>query len=203
MQDLTSIYNKGDSFQKYLSSYSERLNDLLRNIDYKEIDKIIELFQEARQNGKTIYLMGNGGSAATCSHLSEDISLGAFKPGKKPFKTICLADNTPYITALGNDIGYENVFLGQLRCLMEQGDIVLGISGSGNSPNLIKAIEYANQNGGISIGILGFDGGKMKKICKYNITVESEKGLYALVEDIHMILAHMISTFLLLKLEEE
>ena len=202
MQDLKSIYKKNDSFTEYFKNYTTKLSSILKKLESKDVKKVIQLFQDARNNEQTIFLIGNGGSAATCSHFSEDTSFGAYNPDKKPFKTICLADNSPYITALGNDIGYENVFLGQLRCLMQKDDIVVGISGSGNSPNLIKAIEYANKNGGITIGMLGFDGGKMKDICQYNVIVETEKGLYAIVEDIHLILTHMISSFLLLKQNE-
>ncbi len=203
MQNLSKIYTGCNSCKDYLDKYLKYLTKVFEDIDCSAIEKIIDIFQNARVNDKTIFLIGNGGSAATCSHFSEDLSFGAFVNGKKPFKTICLTDNTSYITALGNDIGYENIFSGQLRCLLKEGDVVVGISGSGNSPNIIKAMEYANQHGAITVGLLGFDGGKMKDICKYNIIVKTEKGMYGPVEDMHMILAHMISTYLLLKQNEE
>ena len=203
MQNLSNIYNGCKSRRDYLDRYLKYLSRVFEDIDFSDIEKIIDIFHNARINDKTIFLIGNGGSAATCSHLSEDLSFGAFVNGKKPFKTICLTDNTSYITAIGNDIGFENVFLGQLRCLLEKGGVVVGISGSGNSPNIIKAMKYANQNDAITVGLLGFDGGKMKDICKYNIIVKTEKDMYGPVEDMHMILAHMISTYLLLKLNEE
>jgi D-sedoheptulose 7-phosphate isomerase len=164
---------------------------------------IINLLLEARERDNTIFLIGNGGSAATCSHFSEDLSLGTYEEGIKPFKTISLTDNTPYITALGNDIGYENAFLGQIRCLLNKDDIVIGISGSGNSLNLIKALKYANEKGATTIGLLGFDGGKMKDICSHNVIVETKRGMYGPVEDMHLILVHIICTFLMYKIKEQ
>ena len=201
MNDLKEIYFNCPSGKEYTKRYVKYLSELLSNIGFEDIEKVIKLFQDARNNGKTIFFAGNGGSAATCSHFSEDLSLGAFINGKKPFKTISLTDNSPYVTALGNDIGYDDIFVGQLRCLMNKGDIVVGISGSGNSPNLVKTMEYANAHGGITVGLLGFDGGKMKDLCKYYIHVKTKKGIYAPVEDIHLILAHIISTYLMFKVE--
>lgn len=203
MNDLKDIYLDCPSGKKYTQRYVKYLSELLSNIDLGNIEKVIKLFHDARANGKTIFFVGNGGSAATCSHFSEDLSLGAFVDGKKPFKTISLTDNSPYITALGNDIGYDDIFVGQLRCLMNKGDVVVGISGSGNSPNLVKAMKYTNAHGGITVGLLGFDGGKMKDICKYCICVKTKKGAYGPVEDMHLIIEHIISTYLMFKVEEE
>ena len=203
MNDLKEIYSGSSSGKDYTLSYVKYLSELLTNINLQSIEEVIKLFQDARVNGKTIFFAGNGGSAATCSHFSEDLSLGTFVKGKKPFKTISLTDNNPYVTALGNDIGYDDVFVGQLRCLLDEGDIVVGISGSGNSPNLVKTMEYANAHGGITVGLLGFDGGAMKNLCKYCIHVKTKKGVYGPVEDIHLILAHIISTYLMFKVEEE
>lgn len=197
MNDLKEIYSSSSSGKEYTLSYVKYLSELLTNINLQSIEEVIKLFQDARVNGKTIFFAGNGGSAATCSHFSEDLSLGTFAKGKKPFKTISLTDNNPYVTALGNDIGYDDVFVGQLRCLLDEGDIVVGISGSGNSPNLVKTMEYANAHGGITVGLLGFDGGAMKNLCKYCIHVKTKKGVYGPVEDIHLILAHIISTYLM------
>lgn len=202
MQNLGKIYDGTKSCKDYLISYMNYLSSVFKKFDCESIEKIIVILHNARINGNTIFLIGNGGSAATCSHMSEDLSFGAFVEGEKPFKTICLTDNSPYITAIGNDIGFENVFLAQLKSLMQKGDIVLGISGSGNSENIVKAMDYANKNGAITVGLLGFDGGKMKDICNHNVIVKTEKGMYGPVEDLHMILAHMISTYLFLKLKD-
>ena len=202
MNDLSDIYNGCKSVKEYSNRYLNFMSNLFSTIDLSRIDKVIDIFLQARKKEKTIFLIGNGGSAATCSHFSEDLSLGTYSEGIKPFKTISLTDNTPYITALGNDIGYDNVFLGQLRCLLTKEDVVVGISGSGNSPNLIKALEYANLKGAITIGILGFDGGKMKNLCKHNLIIKTKKGMYGPVEDMHLIIEHIICTYLMYKIKE-
>ena len=202
MNDLSDLYDGCKSIVDYSKKYLNFISNLCLSIDFNEIDKIINAFLLAREQEKTIYFIGNGGSAATCSHFSEDLSLGTFSEGIKPFKTISLTDNTPYITALGNDIGYENTFLGQLRCLLNKGDIVVGISGSGNSPNLVKAFEFANSKGATTIGLLGFDGGKMRDLSKYKLIVKTKKGMYGPVEDMHLIFEHIICTYLMYKIKE-
>jgi D-sedoheptulose 7-phosphate isomerase len=201
MNRLEDIYSGTQSVGEYAQRYSNYLTDLLKNIDIHSIEEIVKVFQNARSDDKTIFFIGNGGSAATCSHFSEDLSLGAFIDKKKPFKTISLVDNTSYITALGNDIGYGDVFTGQLRCLLNRGDVVVGISASGNSPNIVNALRYANSHGGVTVGIIGFDGGKMKEICQHYIQIETKKGVYGPVEDLHLILVHIISTYLMYKIQ--
>jgi D-sedoheptulose 7-phosphate isomerase len=196
MNKIEEIFSMAKSGEDYAKRYVSYLSELLQDIDFKAIEKVIEVFQNARANGKTIFFAGNGGSAATCSHFAEDLALGTFIAGKTPFKALSLTDNVAYVTAMGNDEGYENIFVGQMRNLFTTGDVLVGISASGNSPNVIKAIEYANDNGGISIGLLGFDGGKMKEICRHCIHINTMKGEYGPVEDIHLILGHIISTYL-------
>jgi len=202
MNDLSDIYNGCKSIKDYSNKYLNFISNLCLNIELGEIDKVVNVFFKARKNEKTIFFIGNGGSAATCSHFSEDLSHGVYCEGKKPFKTISLTDNTSYITALGNDIGYDNIFFGQLRCLLNKEDVVVGISGSGNSPNLIKALEYANLKEATTIGILGFDGGKMKNLCKHNLIIKTKKGMYGPVEDMHLIILHILSTYLMYKIKE-
>ena len=203
MNDLGELYSPTLSAQDYTLKYIKYLSELLSDIDFQSVEEVIKVFQDARSNGKTIFFVGNGGSAAACSHFSEELSLGTFMEGKKPFKTLSLADNITYITALGNDIGYEDIYTGQLRCLLNKGDIVVGISGSGNSLNIIKAIDYSNSNGGITVGLVGSDGGKIKDICQYCIHIKTKKGVYGPVEDVHLILEHIISTYLMFKIREE
>ena len=196
MNKIEEIFAKAQSGEDYAKQYVSYLSELLRNLDFKTIEKVIDVFQNARANGKTLFFTGNGGSAATGSHFAEDLALGTFIAGKKPFKALSLTDNVAHITALGNDEGYENVFVGQMRNLFTEGDVLVGISASGNSPNVVKAIEYANDNGGISIGLLGFDGGKMKEICHHCVHIKTMKGEYGPVEDIHLVLGHLITTYL-------
>ena len=203
MNNLQDLYFDSKSIQKYAKRYFNYLSEIQSNIDLQEIEDVASVFNEARSNGNTIYFIGNGGSAATCSHFSEELSLGAYTVDKKPFKTLSLTDNTAYISALGNDIGYGEVFTGQLRCLLKKGDVVVGISGGGNSENIVNAIEYANTHGGITIGLVGSDGGKLKDLCHYCIHVKTKKGVYGPVEDIHLIIEHVISTYLMFKISEE
>jgi len=203
MNKIEEIFSKSQSGEDYGKHYVSYLSELLLGLDFEAIEKVIEVFQKARANGKTIFFIGNGGSAATCSHFAEDLSYGTQMEGKEPFKALSLTGNVAHMTAIANDGGYENIFVGQLKNLFEQGDVIVGISGSGNSLNVIKAIEYVNSNGGISIGLLGFDGGKMKEICHYYIHVKTMKGEYGPVEDIHLILGHLITTYLKSKIRGE
>lgn len=196
MNKIEEIFSKSQSGEDYAKNYVSYLSELLVNLDFKTIGKVIEVFQDARTNGNTIYFVGNGGSAATCSHFAEDLAWGTKTKGKKPFRALSLTNNVAYITALSNDIGYESIFVEQMKNLFKERDIIVGMSASGNSPNVIKVIEYANDNGGISIGFLGFDGGKMKKICYHCVHVETAKGEYGPVEDIHLALCHLIITYL-------
>jgi D-sedoheptulose 7-phosphate isomerase len=139
--------------------------------------------------------LGNGGSAATACHFANDLGVCASPEGKTPFRAISLASNMAYVTCLANDMGYDDIFSGQLRNFMQPGDVVVGISASGNSPNAVNALDYANKNKASSVAIVGFDGGLMKQKANYVIHVKSEKGEYGPVEDVHMVLDHLISTY--------
>ena len=203
MNKLDRLFTGSPSGSDYAKRYAANLSDLLANLDIQAIEKVVEEFLKARDGGNTIFFVGNGGSAATCSHFAEDLALGTFINEDKPIKALSLTDNNVFITALGNDEGYDNAFVGQLRALFNTGDILVAISGSGNSPNLLKAVEYANKKMGITVGITGFDGGKLKNICRYCVNVETGKGEYAPVEDIHLAIGHIISTYLVYKMREE
>ena len=180
----------------YAGNYIKRLIDLLNNLNHQEIERVIELFIDARERDSTIFFLGNGGSAATACHFANDMGVCASPEGKKPFRAISVAANMAHVTCLGNDIGYENIFTGQLRNLMRPGDVVVGISASGNSPNAVNALDYANLNHAASVAIVGFDGGIMATKAKFVIHVKSDKGEYGPVEDVHMVMDHLISTYL-------
>ncbi|MEK7203620.1 MAG: SIS domain-containing protein [Patescibacteria group bacterium] len=188
------------SFSRFFKKYTENFFDLVKSIDIDSIKKLAEVLLEAREREATIFVIGNGGSAATASHFAEDLALCAGAGKDKPFRTLSLTDNTSYISALGNDEGYEKIFVGQLRNLYRPGDILIVFSGSGNSPNLIKAIEYVNSKDGDAFGILGFDGGEAKRICRQAIVIDSPKGHYGPVESLHLFLIHIISNYLFSRL---
>lgn len=158
----------------------------IKNLKKKQrkIEKIVDVLMKAGQNGNMVFLLGNGGSAATASHLAIDLS----KIGN--IKTIALTDNIPFITSCSNDKNFSMVFKDQLKILAERGDVVLGISVSGKSKNIIEAITYAKENGCITIVLTGFEGGKLKDIADVCLIVETEMQHG---EDMHLLLGHIIT----------
>jgi D-sedoheptulose 7-phosphate isomerase len=176
--------------ENFFLDYFQHLKDALDNIDLSTFEKINKLLFDALKNGRQIFTMGNGGSGSTAAHLVCDLNKGVCFGRRKKFRAICLNDNMPTILAYANDVSYSDIFSEQLKNFMHDGDIVIGFSGSGNSKNVIKAIEYANKNSGITIGFSGFDGGKLSKIAQYALTApinDMQKS-----EDIHLILCHLI-----------
>lgn len=180
---------------EYAAKYLNRLVALIGELDLGAIGTIMELMARVREKQSTVFFMGNGGSAATANHFANDLCVSASPDGCVPIRALSLASNIALITCIGNDFGYDKIFVNQLKNLMRPGDIVIGISASGNSQNVIQALQYADSNGATSVAIVGFDGGQMKKIAKYVIHVRSEKGEYGPVEDIHMVLDHLMSTY--------
>lgn len=178
---------------QFAQDYFNNLSKIFSELDYAVIEKIAAAFESARAHSKRIFFVGNGGSAATASHFANDMSSIPIEP---PYKAISLSDSVPALTALGNDTGYENVFAGQLKNLFEPGDLLVALSASGNSPNIVKALEYVNSKGGITIGLGGFDGGKMKGLSKIFLHVKTPKGAYGPVEDVHMVMDHLITDYL-------
>ena len=179
--------------KKYLQELEKTL-DAMEDDLVKKMDLLATILLNARNNKKTIFIMGNGGSASTASHFASDLAKGTIVPGFPRFKVVALTDNIPTMLAWANDASYNDMFIEQLKNLMEPGEVVIGISGSGNSMNIIKAIEYANTNNGITIGISGYDGGKLLKCAQENIHVPS---MYMQrVEDIHLILEHLLTSLI-------
>jgi D-sedoheptulose 7-phosphate isomerase len=196
MNKVTELFVGTKTPSDFARGYLTYLGNLFNDLSEKEIGKFIEIVLEARETGKKLFFMGNGGSAATADHFVNDISIGTRTTGK-PFKAYSLSSNVAVITALGNDNGYEDIFVKQLEALMSPGDVVIAISASGNSPNVVKAIKYANEKGATTIGLTGFDGGKLHEISQYKVHVPTSKGEYGPVEDIHMIFDHILGNYLL------
>jgi D-sedoheptulose 7-phosphate isomerase len=196
MSKLEDISSKAGSAAEFAKSYIGHLAVVMTRLDFREVARVIDLFLEARSKGNTIFFFGNGGSAATAAHFANDLGFCASPEGRRPFRALSLSSNTSFITCLANDIGFDNVFSWQLRNLMVPGDVAVAISASGNSPNVVKALEYARENGGIPVALVGFDGGRIKQIAQYCIHVETDKGEYGPVEDVHMILDHLITNYL-------
>jgi len=178
---------------KDVHEYIISLKNLIDDINPEEILKVIEVLQKAHKAKNKMFIAGNGGSAATANHFACDFGKNAIKDDENRFKIISLSDNSSVITAYGNDNGYENVFSEQLKNLMEPEDVLLVISASGSSPNIIKAVEYAKKNGGVVIGLSGFHGGKLREMADININVASDQ--YEPIEDLHLIITHIIVTW--------
>jgi len=179
--------------ERFARAYFHYLAYLMDRIDTGAIRRFVSLLEEARENGDTCFFIGNGGSAATASHMANDWNTITLKDRSgKPLRALSLVDNIPALTANANDYGYENIFVEQLKTHYRPGDKLVVISASGDSSNLIEAVRWFKKSGGTVVGLLGFDGGRLKGMCDLIIHVETEKGEYGPVEDIHMVLDHLI-----------
>ncbi len=177
----------------FTEQYKQDLFDALNKIDLAKIEQAIEWLKEARAAGKAIFTCGNGGSASTASHFATDIVKGASYGRDARFRIIPLTDSLSTMTAYANDVSYDAVFVEQLKNFAQPGDVVMGISGSGNSPNVLRAIEYANSIGCKTIGLTGRDGGKLGPMVGLNIQVPVHH--MGRIEDGHMIVTHMLAYY--------
>lgn len=184
--------------KEFAAAYFERTKDVLDSIDLDKLEQVVELMLATVQQDKQIFVFGNGGSAAASSHFLCDINKGVSLPLDRKFRVICLNDNVPILTAYANDISYEEVFVGQLRNFLDEGDMVIGVSGSGNSPNVLKAMEYARSKRAHTVGITGFDGGKLARIADVSIIAKIHDMQHT--EDMQTVLTHVIMRILCLKL---
>lgn len=173
-----------------LNAYREREIAVLNSLDLNSVNQVMNVLEDARLHGKRIFICGNGGSAATASHYCCDFNKGVSENQNDKYNFECLNDNIPTLMTVANDIGYEEVFRFPLKNKMKSGDILIGISGSGNSKNVVNAMEYAKSIGGTTIAIVGYSGGKMKEMADYNIHVNIND--MQISEDIHMMLDHMM-----------
>lgn len=188
--------NRTKQLTDYLQDYSARLTAVLAEIDTEKLGEVVSAMVRAFKDGNTVYIVGNGGSAATASHMQADFRFFVRYFTKFRPKMVALTDNVPMITAVGNDNNFEDIFVEQMKGLFVAGDVLIAISASGNSPNVVKAAEYANQMGGVSIAFVGFTGGKLKEISTIPLYTPNPKGDYGPVEDVHMILNHVIVNYL-------
>jgi D-sedoheptulose 7-phosphate isomerase len=176
--------------QQFAREYLSGLTGVIDRFDYARFSEIVDRILSAYRRQARIFVMGNGGSATTASHFACDINKGCCLDLTKKFKMICLNDNLPSLMALANDLDYRSVFEEQLKNFFESGDLVIGISGSGNSENVLRAVRYARENGGATIGFSGFGGGKLAEIVDTAFVARVDD--MQKVEDLHMILVHMI-----------
>lgn len=175
---------------KYLIELKKAIDGILLD----KFEEITNIILDAYNTERSIFIMGNGGSGTTASHFACDINKGCCSDLEKRFKVICLNDNIPIMLAYANDKSYDDIFVEQLKNFLEPGDVVIGISGSGNSKNILKAIEYANKKGAITIGLTGYDGGRLADISKVALITNIND--MQKVEDTHLIITHILMQFL-------
>jgi D-sedoheptulose 7-phosphate isomerase len=195
MNNIDTACNGTNSFPAFFQEYINYLSTILVKIDFISLDDLCKEFESARENGNTIFIAGNGGSATTASTMANDLGFGIIKKTgtDNPFRVLALTDNNSMITAIGNDVGYEDIFINQLRIHFRKGDKLIVISVSGNSPNLIKAAKWVKSECGNVIGLLGFDGGELKALCDVAVHINTQPGEYGPTEDVHLIINHVLA----------
>lgn len=173
-----------------INTYLEHEINTLKALDVNEINAALNLLLATFENGNTVFVFGNGGSSATASHFQNDFNKGVSEHTEKKFNLLCLNDNVATVMAVANDIGFEEVFRFQLIGHMKPGDVVLAISGSGNSKNVLNAVEYAKEQGARVIGLTGFNGGRLKELSDVSLHVPVNS--MQITEDIHMVFDHLM-----------
>jgi len=179
--------------QGFSKQYFQSLCVVLQHLPLDDWERVLRRLETAFIQQQTVFIIGNGGSAATASHMMNDLMLGVAQGGKRGFRAIALTDNMPVLTATANDLSYRDIFSTPLRTLGRAGDVLIAISGSGNSPNVIEAVHVAREVGMTTIGFLGMGGGKLKAVVDESIIVPSHD--YGPIEDIHLILDHVMMAY--------
>ena len=172
----------------FMNSYITRLAEILEGINGREFEEFITALHKAYQKESNIFIFGNGGSATTASHFACDMNKGTGHGKSKKFKVVCLNDNVPILLAYANDISYDDVFVQQLKNFVRAEDLVIGVSGSGNSENIVRAVSYANERGIATFGICGFDGGSLKNVAQNSLVIDCDD--MQKIEDAHLIIFH-------------
>jgi D-sedoheptulose 7-phosphate isomerase len=195
MNRVEQLYREHPEPRAFAEAYLAYVRKVLAGIDARSMAAFARALLDARERRSRIFFIGNGGSAATAGHFANDIAIGC-RSWEKPFRAISLVDNSAVLTALANDYGYDEVFTRQLQSQMVAGDVVVAISASGNSPNILRAIEYANGNDAVTVGITGFEGGSLKELAQISVHVPTGVGEYGPAEDAHMVIDHLLHAYL-------
>ncbi len=173
-----------------ITGYFKQLRRILGKLDIEAVEQAILLIKEAWERKRKIIICGNGGSALTASHYVHDWNKMVYLATGKPFRGHCLSDNVGLLTAYSNDVSYEDVYSEQLKNLMDEGDLVIAISGSGNSENVVRALEWANANRGVTLAVCGYDGGRIRKLARHSVWVPSFD--MQICEDLHFVFGHLV-----------
>ena len=200
--DVNGAATTATSMGAVIAGYLRAFDDVVRAIDHEALVRVVDRLRRARDAHRTVFIAGNGGSAATASHFANDLGKAAKHASRLPFRVMSLTDNASWLTALGNDEGYERVFAGQLENFASERDVLIVISASGNSPNLVLSVELAKERGVETIGLLGFDGGKLLELVDEAVWVKTEPGEYGMVETAHALLCDIVTTCLIADRDE-
>lgn len=202
MNDIRQRGVASSAVRAFADAYLEQLHRVLSQIDRGQIAAFVAELIDARARGAAIYFIGNGGSAATASHFANDMAVSSRNSGR-PFRAISLTDNVATMTCIANDFGYDQVFVRQLASVSRSGDVLVAISASGNSPNILRAVEFARDKGLRVVGLSGFDGGRLRELADVCVHVPTATGQYGPVEDAHMVLDHLVGAYLANQCREE
>ena len=189
---MDRVLDQSATVAAVLARHAQAVQERLRDLDLAAVERIVKRLEAARLRGATIYVAGNGGSAATAAHWVNDLCKATLHADVRRIRAMCLTDSTPWFTALANDEGYTRVFSEQLEAFANPGDVVALLSASGSSPNLVRAAETALAHDCEVLALLGFDGGRLRAMATDHVLVPTAPGAYELVEDVHRVICHMI-----------
>lgn len=178
------------NYTSQIQAYLNEEIEVMQKIDIQAVSKVIHVLEETRKNGSTVYICGNGGSASTASHFASDFNKGVSGYYEKKYHIVCLSDNTASLTAVANDIGYSEVFRVPLQGRLKKGDVLIAVSGSGNSENVVRAVQLAKEQGILVIGMTGYSGGRVKQLADISLHIPVRN--MQITEDIHLILNHLM-----------
>ena len=196
---LKALFESCESAGEYVVGYLEHMSSMLRALDTAAVCRLIGCLEESCDKGQQVFLIGNGGSAAVASHVAADLGPNTLAEGKEPFRVVSLNESIESLTAIANDSGYENVFAYQLRCHLCPGDLVIAFSVSGNSENIIRAVQTAKAMGAFTVGLTGFDGGRLKSACDLSIHFPSSRDEYGPVEELFACVGHIVTGYLTMR----
>jgi D-sedoheptulose 7-phosphate isomerase len=188
-------------FRESFLAYREGLRRCLDELSPEKLECVAQILLRAQRKGGQVFFLGNGGSASTAAHMAVDLGKGCAVNGRGRFRAISLADSVCLLTRWANDAGYEAVFVEQLKALLKPQDVVVALSASGNSPNVLRAVEFARQRGATTVGLIGFGGGKLKDLVDIDITLSSRN--YGQVEDVHLVVNHILTQYLRHRMTQE
>jgi len=199
MDTMEKIFREATAPVDYIRGHFERTAEVVKSIDADAVAELLDWVKETWENDGVIFVAGNGGSASVAGAWVNDLCANSVVPGQRGFRVMSLSDSGPVLTALGNDIRYEEVFAEQLRAWMRPGDLLIVMSCSGNSPNVLKAVEQAHASGGRTVAVAGFDGGKVSSMAHLSIVIETSKDEYGPVEDAFSVVMHSVCGYLIME----